>query len=618
MPLALNQYKSGHITEDVTWQGSIVVTEPVTVTAGATLHIKPGTGVFFKQDAGLIVDGLLDAKGTTGAPIRFAAATDNPEPGYWEGIEYRSNSEIDLANLEIRDADIGLSILFNIRDGGWGSGGAITGQISELTSHFNNVGVQFEQVGNKLTLTQSDIGNNTQYGIWLVESSPAIRHCHVRANNTNGIYAYRKSAPRLAYNEILMNGTENAISAAGIMAVDGSDVQMYGITRAGAEACSTNNVIMENEVAGIQAYEDAYPMLGKYNEDDPAKYGGFNRITKNGITIVNANRREMAAQVNYWYTECEPTGPADLQGQGEVLWEPPAPLEGFGKPAGRTMAETNALWASALATEMSGRDSLAAAQYRALITAMPDSAWIDRAVHGLVRCWQKLGLSPEEISVDLQSLLSQYSGTVATEWLRDNYMEMLLQTGEYESALAQLDILESTSLGETRPAIYAYEQARITEYQQSDPTLGKMSQPVQALYERVLSEYPDSPVASMAAAKLGTTIPEPPSDIPLPDHFALHHPYPNPFNPATTVEYELPAASTVSIDIYNILGRQVYTVNRTHESPGIYSFRWDGIDNGSKQVSSGAYFIRLSGQAMAEPEQQENQWTAIRKVIYLR
>ncbi|MEK0338461.1 MAG: T9SS type A sorting domain-containing protein, partial [Nitrosopumilus sp.] len=43
----------------------------------------------------------------------------------------------------------------------------------------------------------------------------------------------------------------------------------------------------------------------------------------------------------------------------------------------------------------------------------------------------------------------------------------------------------------------------------------------------------------------------------IPEKFALHHPYPNPFNPTTTIEFSLPNSGLVSLNVYDILGRKV-------------------------------------------------------------
>ncbi len=69
--------------------------------------------------------------------------------------------------------------------------------------------------------------------------------------------------------------------------------------------------------------------------------------------------------------------------------------------------------------------------------------------------------------------------------------------------------------------------------------------------------------------------------------------YPNPFNPVTTIMYELPEHSTVSINIYDIQGRNIQTLVYESKPAGHYEAKWNGTDSHGQQVSTGVYFARL-------------------------
>ncbi|MBD3348130.1 MAG: DUF333 domain-containing protein [Candidatus Eisenbacteria bacterium] len=74
----------------------------------------------------------------------------------------------------------------------------------------------------------------------------------------------------------------------------------------------------------------------------------------------------------------------------------------------------------------------------------------------------------------------------------------------------------------------------------------------------------------------------------------LHQNAPNPFNPRTFIRYELPAARTVSLRIYDSAGRVVRTlVPLQRRSAGTHIIAWNGTDDAGKEVGSGAYFYRL-------------------------
>ncbi len=81
----------------------------------------------------------------------------------------------------------------------------------------------------------------------------------------------------------------------------------------------------------------------------------------------------------------------------------------------------------------------------------------------------------------------------------------------------------------------------------------------------------------------------------LPKKLLLSENFPNPFNPSTTLRYEIPAGEVrkVSIVIFDLRGREVKTLMEGRKEPGIYQVTWDGKDENGKQVGSGIYLARL-------------------------
>ncbi len=78
-------------------------------------------------------------------------------------------------------------------------------------------------------------------------------------------------------------------------------------------------------------------------------------------------------------------------------------------------------------------------------------------------------------------------------------------------------------------------------------------------------------------------------DQPLPSEFSFPQNYPNPFNARTVIEYTLSEASSVTIEIYDLLGRKVETLVESRRSPGYYRINWDASD-----IPSGIYFAKLT------------------------
>ena len=67
--------------------------------------------------------------------------------------------------------------------------------------------------------------------------------------------------------------------------------------------------------------------------------------------------------------------------------------------------------------------------------------------------------------------------------------------------------------------------------------------------------------------------------------------YPNPFNPVTTIRYQLPTASDVRMTVYDILGREVKVLLHENKNSGTHALQWSGTNRFGKPVASGTYFL---------------------------
>lgn len=94
----------------------------------------------------------------------------------------------------------------------------------------------------------------------------------------------------------------------------------------------------------------------------------------------------------------------------------------------------------------------------------------------------------------------------------------------------------------------------------------------------------------------------------LPFNFSLSNNYPNPFNPSTKIEYSLPKASNVKIEVYNSLGQLVNVLENSFRNAGKYNLVWNGSNSIGNPVSSGIYFYRMSAEG----------FTLVKKMILMR
>lgn len=74
----------------------------------------------------------------------------------------------------------------------------------------------------------------------------------------------------------------------------------------------------------------------------------------------------------------------------------------------------------------------------------------------------------------------------------------------------------------------------------------------------------------------------------LPKVYSLHNNFPNPFNPATTISYDLPRQGIVSLKVYNIVGEEIATLVNAEQSAGRYKIDWN-----ASELASGVYFYRI-------------------------
>jgi hypothetical protein len=90
-------------------------------------------------------------------------------------------------------------------------------------------------------------------------------------------------------------------------------------------------------------------------------------------------------------------------------------------------------------------------------------------------------------------------------------------------------------------------------------------------------------------------------DDPLPARLALRPNIPNPFNPSTTIAYDVPSGGAdVTIEIFDVQGSRVRTLLSRHHDAGRYATRWNGEDDRSARVASGVYFCRMTAEGFTQ------------------
>ena len=86
----------------------------------------------------------------------------------------------------------------------------------------------------------------------------------------------------------------------------------------------------------------------------------------------------------------------------------------------------------------------------------------------------------------------------------------------------------------------------------------------------------------------------------LPHAFNLYNNYPNPFNPVTTLRYDLPEDALVNITIYDIMGRIVRTLINSQQNAGFKSIQWNATNDAGSPLSAGLYLYKIQADNLVQ------------------
>ena len=113
-----------------------------------------------------------------------------------------------------------------------------------------------------------------------------------------------------------------------------------------------------------------------------------------------------------------------------------------------------------------------------------------------------------------------------------------------------------------------------------------------------LAEFEKNPLTVQSSIEdFNTVSVEQDEDAEIPQSFVLAQNFPNPFNPATVIQYQLPGSGLKTaraiLKIYDLLGKEVQTLVDKDHTPGSYEIRWEGTNKRGAKVSSGIYIYQL-------------------------
>jgi hypothetical protein len=341
--------KSGRISGDETWIGDVLITGDITIGAGATLTIAPGSRVSFAADSDdqssgeavglceITVFGTLNAAGTAQEPITFTSSSQTPAPGDWHWILVGGECTMeacrisygvhgiraDQASPRIRNCRVA-DCLYN---GIWASGYSDP-QIRNTAVY--DCGANGIRIVTSTGLVQGDsiyncgengvllefssspelrdlyVAENTGAGIYLyAHCSPGITDCHIEANEDDGIFGQWDCSASVDSCYISGNGGSGVYFTdqckGSVRSTEISANAFYGVFLRGLNSTVfTDNTIASNLGYGVYCWQNAEPAFGDLSNVPTSDDGGNSIYDNDGYQFYNETVKAIKAENNWW------------------------------------------------------------------------------------------------------------------------------------------------------------------------------------------------------------------------------------------------------------------------------------------------------------------------------
>ena len=499
----------------------------------------------------------------------------------WQGIEVRENSSINMASTTIKNAE-SLEL--------WNQTDATT--FSNCT--FNNNGYVIAIEGrpqfNNCTFRDNQVGL-ISLSLTNPVTTPLIENCTFENNDLAGMLSGYRSMPVLNGNSFINNGD-------GLRVSFGSEPYLF---TNGVDCSGTNNLFDEN-VTGVRVYNSGLPWLG-ISVEGINVFEGYNRFAANTWDVYSENiNYPIYAQMNHW--QFDPTNPCE-SGEatvfGDIYWHPT-----ISENSGGTIAQ------QAFYNEVLENYILAASQYIALIMEDPDDSLVKWAIAGLVRCYSKLDQNADLITL-LEQIAQDYPSTTSYLYASTYIITQLIDEGNYEEALNQILLLEGLYPQSELSPKHLFEEWIIAE---KTGGLSRNGLTKKQIAEKLIEEYPQDDFGITMSFIQGTGIPEntegTAASANLPSGYSLSTIYPNPFNPFTTIAYEILEETNVTLSVYDLKDRKLENLVTGSVQAGKYEVTWN-----ADHYSSGIYFIKMLARQVSSGGTAPN-YKSSRKVILMK
>ena len=516
---------SGTLPYDQTWSGTHTLTGTITVPPGVTLTIESGTTVYIPSGNKITVNGTLIAEGEYGNLVRFYKTG----AGNWYGIDFTSSS----------------------------TDNAI--QYCEFKNMSN--GLVFNQCPQHITLFYCDFSFN-QTALRPIGSEIQTQRCEFDFNSSYAVNCSNNASYfGLTHNIYSDNGT-------GIGGDYGSQLSL-GVSGGGSYGYNSfYNLIndINSSYSGTVSAE-----MNWWGSSTPSPQVSYNvdwqpYLTEEPMYIMYPRGQKPQSLAKTVYDQRFSETHIDTTGIAEFDRLFLSYAQGDYEKSLSACLNLVQIYANTLAGQL------------ALITAERCLRRLERTDETMTMLEQKSQLA-DAVSLTAKQLLSRYR----------------VGRGEYQDALS----LNQTLMASSEPSISAlslFELATIHWYYLGDRITGE------SLFRQFIALYPKHDLAASACVTLGEAIPsdelEKQAELPeytlnesgtVPDKYCLYPNFPNPFNPATTIQYDIKKEGRVVIELFTIRGEKVRTLLDEHCKAGSFQLKVD-----FSGLSSGLYFYRMT------------------------
>jgi parallel beta-helix repeat protein len=544
---------------------NILISEvDLTIPTGSTLTINSGAQVIFAPGKKLIINGTLIANGAT--------FTRSGSSGTWGGIQFNSGSSGSISYCTIEKAYYGI----------YCNGYMPTIQHNTIVNNY--MGIYIRNAGAPTrNLTYNNIENNSYVGLQIYNSSPImVQHNTISDNGAEGLYCTTYSSPHLRYNTI--TGNDNA----GVYCIIFSSPAFTDRYRSPGY-----NLITQNYY-GVTAGMESDVRIGT------SSLGGYNSIYNNTSYEVTAGYDSHVMAEYNWWNRMPPTYPdyyysGDFSTfMGATIDYIPAlqsdPLGGMMKPAADMYdSELD----DAFEKLYAGDYEYAINKYQQSFKEITEESKKKYILRRIAECYYQSGKNGfvDFLNTEIRPDLSEKDGLYASTMELENMF--LMRDKKYDRVIDNLLILKNNfSDNETiiKSALYNLVCLNYDRLKYNGKWQGYMDELKQRFPEDALTFN-----AGLLTGEGGSLLSansriaeDMSGSEKVPEQYLLFNNFPNPFNPTTRIQFDLPEDNYVNLTVFNIKGQEIKKLVIGFKQAGSYQIEFDGSD-----LASGVYFYRL-------------------------